>query len=77
MTGRLIMVSDKREMKQLLYTLLAAVFCVAACHSVESSEALVAEDDVLYACIVLVSLALPRVATTTSSFLSASLSVTV
>ena len=51
MTGRLIMVSDKREMKQLLYTLLAAVFCVAACHSVESSEALVAEDDVLYACI--------------------------
>ena len=25
MTGRLIMVSDKREMKQLLYTLLAAV----------------------------------------------------
>ena len=36
-------------MKRLLFALLAAAFCAAACHVVESSEAVVAEDDVLYA----------------------------
>ena len=32
-----------------LFILLAVAFCAAACHVVESSEAVVAEDDVLYA----------------------------
>lgn len=36
-------------MKRLLFALLAVAFCAAACHVVESSEAVVAEDDVLYA----------------------------
>lgn len=34
-----------------LFILLAVAFCAAACHVVESSEAVVAEDDVLYASI--------------------------
>lgn len=38
-------------MKRLLFALLAVAFCAAACHVVESSEAVVAEDDVLYASI--------------------------
>lgn len=43
--------TDDRDMKRLLFALLAVAFCAAACHVVESSEAVVAEDDVLYASI--------------------------